>query len=146
MLDVSTNNYLESWQSLPKTCYFEKSTKQRIDALVHQIFGEILLNFKLKLGRIYLGLDCWRLSKSEVQQQGKYIALNPERAKKGITRGIVSEDKNVYLEVFRVKYYIREDQEHVVSLNAACGINHCSCEFKVKNNSVCKHMFLAQQV
>lgn len=82
MLDVNTYNYVESWHNLLKKGYFRKSRKPLADVLVHLVLSEILPDFKLKVGRIYLGLDRRKWNNPEIQQLDKCTALDPERAKK----------------------------------------------------------------
>lgn len=113
--------------------------------LVHILLREVLLDFNIKVTRMVIGLDQRRLSKAEKLQLEKSAALDTETLKASIYRSVVLKDEGHYVEVFNVKSFTNKDRKYVVTLNATSAISSCSCEYKVNNNLVCKHMFLVQR-
>ena len=146
MLNINTNNYVESWHNQLKTGYLRNSRKKRIDVLVHIPLRKVLPDFKLKIGRVCLGLDKRRLSNAERKQLEKAMELDHDLAKSMINRIIDSEGEDYMFKLFIVKSFSQEERDYFVSLNEASTVSRCSCDFMVTNKLVCKHMFLVHKI
>lgn len=146
MLDINTNNYIESWHNILKTGYLGGARKQRTDSLIHILLREALPDFRLKVARVSVGLDRRRLNQSEKNQLHMSSSLDAELAQSKICPGEDSQGGYKNLEFFFVESFTNEETKYVVSLDAASIICKCTCHHMISSKSVCKHMFLVQRV
>ncbi|KAI1001640.1 hypothetical protein K3495_g6560 [Podosphaera aphanis] len=80
MLNINTNNLIESWHRSLKTEYLGSVRKQRIDLLVYLLLEDVSPDFCVKVGRIINGLDNRRRSDTEQKQLALSVALANEIA------------------------------------------------------------------
>lgn len=146
MLEINTNNYIETWHNTLKSGYLGSFRMQRTDVLIHLLLREVLPDFRIKVARVTFGLERRRFSDAEKAQHKKSTELSPETAASLVRRNIIEVGKAKHSEVILVKSFTNDDQEYQVSLNQASVIDRCSCSYMNTSKSVCKHMFLAQIV
>lgn len=146
MLEINTNNYVESWHNNLKSGYLGGSRKQRTDILVHLLLREVLPDFRVKVARVSMGLERRRLSNSEKAQLQKCKEISSETAASLVRHSVVESGDAEFSEVILVKSFTIDDQEYVITLNSASAMSCCSCSYMAESKSVCKHMFLAQDV
>ena len=146
MLDINTNNYVESWHNTIKSGYLNGLRKQRTDILVHLLLREVLSDFRVKVARVSIGLERRRLSNSEKAQLQKWKEISLETAASLVRHSVVESGDAEFSEVILVKSFTVDEQEYEITLNSASAMSCCPCSYMAESKSVCKHMFLAQVV
>lgn len=143
MLEINTNNYIETWHNTLKSSYLGRFRKQRTDILIHLVLREVLPDFRIKVA---IGLERRRLSDAEKAQGRKFNELSTETATSLVRLSVVEVGEADYFEVIMVKSFTIDGQEYLVSMDQASTIHCCSCSYTTYSKTVCKHMFLSQLV
>lgn len=146
MLNIKTNNYVESWHNILNTEYLGTSREQRTDFLGDTLLGKVLPDLRLKAARVLIGLECRKLNLSKKSHKEKSDAVNLEFTKILASQGVFHQGENNYSLIFRVNSFTGKILDYVDSLNAASTICQCTCFFLAISASVCKHIYLVQRV
>ena len=73
MLDIHTNNLVESWHNILKTRYLKGSRKQRPDMLVYILLDEALESIRLK---VLLALNGFQSRRTNLAEQNQLEKCN----------------------------------------------------------------------
>ena len=65
MLEIHTNNLVESWHNVLKSVYLKSARKERTDILVYRLLREVLVNLRWKVAQVTNGLQRRRTNVAE---------------------------------------------------------------------------------
>lgn len=146
MLDIHTNNLVESWHSILKMTYLRGFRKQRTDMLVYRLLREVLPDLRLKISRILRGFERRKLNSAERKQLDRCNAISSDTANVFVKRCLASlGSDDDYVEIITVRSFQQDDTHYRITLNTSSSLSHCTCPYMTETNSVCKHMFLAER-
>ena len=145
MLDIQTNNYVESWHSTLKWSYLRGARKQRTDILVHKLLNEYLLDVRLKVALVKNGFGSRPVSDKEARQRAQCDALAANVAESYVRYPTALQPGDQFGNEVTVRSFKNENIHYTISLNNG-EISGCSRLYMASNNVVCKHMLLAERV
>lgn len=145
MLDIHTNNLVESWHNVLKSRYLKGARRQRADMLVHILLDEVLESIRLKVLLALNGFQRRRSNLAEQNQQEKCNSIPSELAMNLVSH-MHAQDGSDGLGTILVNSFSSENVKYSISLNEDGLISKCTCEYMSKNSVVYKHMYMAARV
>ena len=146
MLEIHTNNLVESWHNILKTVYLKGARKQRIDSLVHKLLKEVLVDLRLKFALISNGFQRRRTNLVEQKQLDECNSIPDSIANGFVERSFDNDTQESLGEDITVRSFTNDDIKYKVLLNNEGQISKCSCPYMSTNNIVCKHMNMASRI
>ena len=146
IIDVHTNNLVESWHNILKSRFLKGARKQRPDMLVHLLLNEAIENIRLKVLLALNGFQTRRTCLAEQNQLDKSNSISSEKAMTLISHLISADECVESGEEKFVKSFTKENIKYNISLNDEGLISSCTCEYMSTNFLVCKHVYLASRI
>ena len=134
MLDIHTNNFVESWHSTLKSVYLGSARKQRTDVLVHILLHEVLPDFRVKVAKVLTGLEKRRMTKIEMEQRSSSVSLANAASYLNFD---VELQGDQYSRIVNVRSFGDESVQYAVALSAEGEIKSCTCRHMTNFKSVC---------
>ena len=118
MLDIQTNNFVESWYSVLKGTYLKGVRKQRTDFLVQKLLDEVLPDMRKKVALVLSGFTTRPLKLTEKNQQDKFLF---QKANYDIKSYIQQLDPRYdgSVEEISVRSFSQEDTYYIVSCQSS---------------------------
>ncbi|RKF78177.1 hypothetical protein GcM3_066028 [Golovinomyces cichoracearum] len=129
MLDIHTNNLVESWHNILKSRYLKGARKQRPDMLVHILLDEAIESIKLKVLLALNGFQTRRTNLAEQNQIEKSHSIPSEIAMALISHSYASEESDESGEEIFVKSFTKENIKYKISLNDEGLVSSCTYGF-----------------
>ena len=146
MLEIHTNNLVESWHNILKSVYLKGTRKQRTDILVYRPLEEVLKDLRIKVALTQNGFLRRRTNLVEQRQQDESNLISDEVALRYVTRFYSSENSDEIVEKISVKSFSTENVFYTIKINEDGLLSNCSCPVMTLNGIICKHLNLAARI